>query len=49
MKKVEKSPEQKFVEHIWEWDEHGIPYGMNDLRELARKYGTKIPEDYNKI
>jgi hypothetical protein len=34
---------QKFVKHVNQWKKLGIPYGINDLRELAKKYDTPIP------
>jgi len=35
-----------FVLHVRAWDKLGIPWGLNDLRELARKYHTPIPKEY---
>lgn len=35
-----------FCLHIKEWDKLGIPWGLNDLRELARKYHCPIPKEF---
>jgi hypothetical protein len=35
-----------FVLQRQEWDKLGISYGLNDLRELARKYNCPIPKEF---
>ena len=35
-----------FCLHIKEYDKLGIPYGINDLIRLARKYNTPIPKQF---
>jgi hypothetical protein len=32
-----------FGKHVAEWNEAGVPYGRNELVELAVRYGTPIP------
>jgi hypothetical protein len=34
-----------FCLHVKEWDRFGIPYGLNELIEIAEKYNTPIPID----
>jgi len=45
MKSKKESNYEKFVKHIREWDENGIPYGKSDLANLAELYNTPIPND----
>jgi len=33
-----------FVTHLREWEAKGIPWGHNDLVELAKKYNTPVPQ-----
>jgi len=39
-----KEDYEGFVKHTMEWDKYGIPYGLSDLKLLARKYNTPIPK-----
>ena len=38
-----KADYKGFVLHTKEWDRLGIPYGFNELIEIAEKYNTPIP------
>lgn len=40
----EKSPYEKFYEHVEEWEKNGIPYGTNDLIRIAKRYDCEIPK-----
>lgn len=32
-----------FVSHLKEWDKHGIPHGVSDIKRIASSYGVPIP------
>ena len=41
---VNNEPDYKgFGEHLCEWWDLGVPYGLSDLVTLAKKYNTPIP------
>lgn len=46
MKKYPKADYRGFVLHIWEWIDSDIPFGMSDLRELAKTYNCPVPKEY---
>lgn len=35
-----------FILHLKAYNKLGIPYGLNDLRRLARKYNCPIPNEF---
>jgi hypothetical protein len=47
--KSKESNYEKFVMHVKEWDETGIPYGRSDLVNLAKLYDTPIPDQFGNI
>ena len=44
-KKYPKADYRGFILHIWEWNKIGIPVGISDMKELAKKYNCPIPKD----
>jgi len=46
MIKKKRANYKGFCLHIREYDKLGIPYGLNDLRRLARKYYCPIPKEF---
>jgi hypothetical protein len=41
--KTKKPNYAGFMEHLWAYDQAGIPWGRKDLVRLAKKYHTPIP------
>ena len=37
---MKKPDYEGFCKHIEAWDKLGIPWGMSDLRRIAKKYNT---------
>ena len=46
MKKKIRADYKGYCLHKIEWDILGISYGLNDLRDLARKYNCTIPKEF---
>lgn len=42
----EKADYKGFILHLRDYKKLGIPYGLNDLRRLARFYNCEIPKEF---
>ena len=46
IKKRKRADYRGFVQHVWEWNADGLPFGLSDLRTLSKKYNCPIPKEY---
>lgn len=43
---IKKADYKGFCKHIEGYEKLGIPWGLNDLRRLAKQYNVPIPKEY---
>lgn len=47
--RLRRPDKEGFLAHIEVWKNDGIPYGVSDVRELAKNYGLKMSLEDGKL